>query len=332
MVGGGGPESVPAPGLLSVLPAGADPLSFPLAAGGASLPFPLAAGGDSLPFLLAAGGASLPFPLAAGGASLPFPLAAGGASLPFPLATGGTSVSFPLAACGASLPFSLAAGGASLSFPLAADAGTLSVLMVGSLEHLPPAVAAGTTVAVDWVDEVLAWVLTTLARHKGRGGRVEKSSMAERKSFLRTLGQEEGEGFGVEKLGVVGGVCVLCLGAGAWAGCCCEVDGCWVSECLDVGVVSASEGCVVIGVMVMGVVDEDVVHAGVSEDATGRVVDEEEEGDTVEAVGVVMSASGWCLCESLWDDVWWGLCLPEPLLCVVLGACWSECVLGIGWG
>ncbi|KAJ1092859.1 hypothetical protein NDU88_005969 [Pleurodeles waltl] len=38
--------------------------------------------------------------------------------------------------------------------------------------------------------------------------------------------------------------------------------------------------------MVMGVVDEDVVHAGVSGDTTGRVVDKEEEGDTVEAVDV----------------------------------------------
>ncbi|KAJ1092858.1 hypothetical protein NDU88_005968 [Pleurodeles waltl] len=125
MIGGGGSESVPAPGLLSFLPAGAGPLPFPFAAGGASLPFPLAAGGASLPFPLAAGGASLPFPLAAGGASLPFPLAAG--------------------------------------------AGTLSVLMARSLEPLPPAVAADTTVAVDWVAEVLAWVLTILARREGRG-------------------------------------------------------------------------------------------------------------------------------------------------------------------
>ncbi|KAJ1117408.1 hypothetical protein NDU88_005608 [Pleurodeles waltl] len=38
--------------------------------------------------------------------------------------------------------------------------------------------------------------------------------------------------------------------------------------------------------MVMEVVDEDVVHAGVSADATGREVDNEEEGDTVEALDV----------------------------------------------
>ncbi|KAJ1168846.1 hypothetical protein NDU88_000759 [Pleurodeles waltl] len=37
---------------------------------------------------------------------------------------------------------------------------------------------------------------------------------------------------------------------------------------------------------VMEVVDGDEVHAGVSGDATGREVDEEEEGDTVEAVDV----------------------------------------------
>ncbi|KAJ1178576.1 hypothetical protein NDU88_003821 [Pleurodeles waltl] len=55
--------------------------------------------------------------------------------------------------------------------------------------------------------------------------------------------------------------------------------------------------------MVMGVVDENVVHAGVSGDATGRVVEDEEEGATVKAVNVGMSASGWCLCERLWDDV-----------------------------
>ncbi|KAJ1199299.1 hypothetical protein NDU88_003136 [Pleurodeles waltl] len=62
--------------------------------------------------------------------------------------------------------------------------------------------------------------------------------------------------------------------------------------CMDVGVVIAIEGRVVIGVLVMEVVDEDVVHAGVSGDATGREVDEEEEGDTVEAVDVGVSACG----------------------------------------
>ncbi|KAJ1183705.1 hypothetical protein NDU88_000519 [Pleurodeles waltl] len=153
-------------------------------------------------------------------------------------------------------------------------------------------------------------------------GRVGKRSMFARKSFLGTLGREEGEGLGVEEEGVVvGRVCLLSLGAGAWAGCCCEVDGYWVGGCLrlctlgggvtdtlgedtgdvcmDVGVVTASEGCIVMGVLVMEDVDEDVVHAGVSGDATGREVDEEEEGDTVEAVDVGVSAWGWCLCECL---------------------------------
>ncbi|KAJ1137347.1 hypothetical protein NDU88_003758 [Pleurodeles waltl] len=55
--------------------------------------------------------------------------------------------------------------------------------------------------------------------------------------------------------------------------------------------------------MVMGVVDEEIVHAGVSRDATGRVVEDEEEGDTVEAVDIGVSASGWCLCKCLWDQV-----------------------------
>ncbi|KAJ1199394.1 hypothetical protein NDU88_003230 [Pleurodeles waltl] len=54
--------------------------------------------------------------------------------------------------------------------------------------------------------------------------------------------------------------------------------------CMDVGVVTASEEHVVIGVVVMEAVGVDVVHAGVSGDATGREVDDEYEGDTVEAV------------------------------------------------
>ncbi|KAJ1170455.1 hypothetical protein NDU88_002332 [Pleurodeles waltl] len=58
---------------------------------------------------------------------------------------------------------------------------------------------------------------------------------------------------------------------------------------MDVGVVTASIGCVLIGVLVMVVMDEDVVHAGVSVDATGREVEYEEEGDTVEAVDVGVS-------------------------------------------
>ncbi|KAJ1169433.1 hypothetical protein NDU88_001326 [Pleurodeles waltl] len=47
------------------------------------------------------------------------------------------------------------------------------------------------------------------------------------------------------------------------------------------------------GVLVMEVEAEDVVHAGVSGDETGRDEGDVEEGDTVEAVDVGMSA---------WDD------------------------------
>ncbi|KAJ1130500.1 hypothetical protein NDU88_008852 [Pleurodeles waltl] len=71
---------------------------------------------------------------------------------------------------------------------------------------------------------------------------------------------------------------------------------------MDVGVVTASERHALIGVLVMVVVDDDVVHAAVNGDATGMEVDEEEEGATVEAVDVGMSDSGWCLCECLWDE------------------------------
>ncbi|KAJ1171061.1 hypothetical protein NDU88_002932 [Pleurodeles waltl] len=60
---------------------------------------------------------------------------------------------------------------------------------------------------------------------------------------------------------------------------------------MDVRLVTASEGRVVIGVMVMVGLDEDVVHAGV--DATEREVGDDEEGDTVEAVDVaVYTANG----------------------------------------
>ncbi|KAJ1125465.1 hypothetical protein NDU88_003897 [Pleurodeles waltl] len=53
-----------------------------------------------------------------------------------------------------------------------------------------------------------------------------------------------------------------------------------------VGVVSARERCVVMGVLVMEVVAEDIVHADVSGDKTGREEEDVEEGDTVEAVDV----------------------------------------------
>ncbi|KAJ1088533.1 hypothetical protein NDU88_001690, partial [Pleurodeles waltl] len=84
-------------------------------------------------------------------------------------------------------------------------------------------------------------------------------------------------------------------------------------------VVTASDGRVVIGMLVMEVVDEDVVHLAVSGEATGKEVDEEEEeGDTVEAVDVSVSACELCLCDCLWGEAWC-LCLHEPLLCVDLG-------------
>ncbi|KAJ1150114.1 hypothetical protein NDU88_002912 [Pleurodeles waltl] len=86
------------------------------------------------------------------------------------------------------------------------------------------------------------------------------------------------------------------------------MDGCWVGVWLRlctlgggltdtlgedtgdvrmvVGVVTARERGVVASVLVMDVVAEDVVHAGVSGDETGREEGDEEEGDTVEAVDV----------------------------------------------
>ncbi|KAJ1136867.1 hypothetical protein NDU88_003281 [Pleurodeles waltl] len=122
------------------------------------------------------------------------------------------------------------------------------------------------------------------------------------------------EGVWEEEVVVVGGVRLLNLGEGAWAGGCCDVDGCWVGVwlrlctlgggltdtlgedtgdvCIVVGVVIARERSVVMGVLVMGVVAEDVVHAGVSRDETGREEEDVEEGDTVEAVDVAMSAWG----------------------------------------
>ncbi|KAJ1097415.1 hypothetical protein NDU88_002534 [Pleurodeles waltl] len=94
--------------------------------------------------------------------------------------------------------------------------------------------------------------------------------------------------------------------------------------CMDIVEVSASEVCVLLGV-VMLVVDVDAVHAGLSVDEIVREVEEEEEeGETVEAVDVVVSATVWCLCECL--------CLTVPLLGVVMCACLSVCVHGMGWG
>ncbi|KAJ1209780.1 hypothetical protein NDU88_005153 [Pleurodeles waltl] len=62
--------------------------------------------------------------------------------------------------------------------------------------------------------------------------------------------------------------------------------------CMAVVEVSASEVCVLLGVVVMLVLDDGVVHAGVSVDVTGREVEEVEEGYTVQIVDVGMSASG----------------------------------------
>ncbi|KAJ1136932.1 hypothetical protein NDU88_003346 [Pleurodeles waltl] len=57
-----------------------------------------------------------------------------------------------------------------------------------------------------------------------------------------------------------------------------------------VGVVIARERCVVMGLLVLEVVAEDVVHAGVSGDETGMEEGDVEEGDTVEEVDVGMCA------------------------------------------
>ncbi|KAJ1131825.1 hypothetical protein NDU88_010157 [Pleurodeles waltl] len=67
---------------------------------------------------------------------------------------------------------------------------------------------------------------------------------------------------------------------------------------MDVVEVSASEVCELHGV-VMLVVDVDAVHAGLSVDVTVREVEEEEEGETVDAV---VSATVWCLHECLWAE------------------------------
>ncbi|KAJ1173209.1 hypothetical protein NDU88_005049 [Pleurodeles waltl] len=109
--------------------------------------------------------------------------------------------------------------------------GTLAALMGGALDD--PAVP-GTTVAGDLLAEVLGWDLESLALGEGwGGGGEEKWSRVARKTFLDTLGQEDGVGLGVEEeVVVVGGVRLLNLGKGAWAGGCCDVDGCWVGVCL----------------------------------------------------------------------------------------------------
>ncbi|KAJ1208343.1 hypothetical protein NDU88_003729 [Pleurodeles waltl] len=119
-------------------------------------------------------------------------------------------------------------GGGGMSLPLLR--GTLAALLLGALKK--PAVA-GTTVPSDVVAEVLGWDLERRALWDGPGGGVGKMSILYRKSFLDTLGRVDGGGLGVEEeVVVVGGVRLLTLGEGAWAGGCCEVDGCWVGVCL----------------------------------------------------------------------------------------------------
>ncbi|KAJ1107201.1 hypothetical protein NDU88_004594 [Pleurodeles waltl] len=70
-----------------------------------------------------------------------------------------------------------------------------------------------------------------------------------------------------------------------------------------VGVVSARERCVVMGVLVMEAVAEDVVHAAVSGDETGREEEDVEEGDTVESVDVLcLHGDGACVSACVLDD------------------------------
>ncbi|KAJ1176164.1 hypothetical protein NDU88_001447 [Pleurodeles waltl] len=122
--------------------------------------------------------------------------------------------------------FTLAGGGMSLP----SLRGTLEALMVGALHD--PAVA-GTTVPGDVVAEVLGWYLESRALGEGQGGNEGKRSRFDRKCFLDTLGRVDGGGSEVEEeVVVVGGVRLLNLGEGAWAGGCCEVDGYWVGVCL----------------------------------------------------------------------------------------------------
>ncbi|KAJ1137424.1 hypothetical protein NDU88_003826 [Pleurodeles waltl] len=66
-----------------------------------------------------------------------------------------------------------------------------------------------------------------------------------------------------------------------------------------VGVVSARERGVVVGVLVRDVVAVVVVHAGESVDDTGREEGDDEEGDTVEAVDVGPGRP--------WRCIWWAL-------------------------
>ncbi|KAJ1187322.1 hypothetical protein NDU88_004099 [Pleurodeles waltl] len=99
---------------------------------------------------------------------------------------------------------------------------------------------------------------------------------------------------------------------------------------MAVGVVTARVRTVLVDVVVMDVLADGGVHAGVSGDVTGREEGDEEEGDTEEAVAVGMSACGCCLGECLCDL--WCLCLDELPLGVEVCAGWSVDMSGIGRG
>ncbi|KAJ1087942.1 hypothetical protein NDU88_001101 [Pleurodeles waltl] len=98
-------------------------------------------------------------------------------------------------------------------------------------------------------------------------------------------------------------------------------------EYMDVVEVSASEVFVLLGV-VMLVVDDDAVLAGVSVDETVSEVEEEEEGETVEAVDVVVFATVWCLRVCLWYEVW---CLCFTVTQDVLSCVHTHLNLCMGW-
>ncbi|KAJ1155106.1 hypothetical protein NDU88_007842 [Pleurodeles waltl] len=102
--------------------------------------------------------------------------------------------------------------------------------MVGALHD--PAVA-GATVPGDVVAEVLGWDLESLALGEGQEGRCREEVNVSQERFFRHTGTGRWRGLGVEvEVVVVGGVRLLNLGEGAWAGGCCKVDGCWVGVCL----------------------------------------------------------------------------------------------------
>ncbi|KAJ1139062.1 hypothetical protein NDU88_005439 [Pleurodeles waltl] len=167
---------------------------------------------------------------------------------------------------------------------MASLGGTLASLM-GAARDVTG--LAETTVLEDLVAEVLGWDLDILDLGEGRGGRCREEVIVSQEEFLRHTGTGRWRGFG-------SGGRVWEEGSQThWE----RTQGTYV--CMVVGVVIARERCVVMGVLVMEVVAEDVVHAGVSGDETGSEEEDVEEGDTVEAVDVGVSAWVWCLCECL---------------------------------